>query len=1220
MALTSPGVEVTIIDQSNYVPGATNSVPFILLATAQNKISGAGVGVASGTLAVNANKTFLMTSQRDLLSTFGVPFFYNTTAGTPINGYELNEYGLLAAYSALGITNQCYVQRVDVDLAALTASLTRPLGAPDNNTYWLDTTNTAWGIFEWNLTTGAFTNKVPLVITDTADLETASVVPLQSIGSIGDYAVTTGQTQTANVAGALQNPEYYKRGGPTSTQTSSTALSDLYNTWVDVGSDDWKTAWPSISGTLAPSTLVAANSIRINNTNTVAVPASANNTPTGLSAAINTANIAGVYSAVIGGAMFVYADSTSTGFNGTVSAGVANVTTGIATLTFTNTGNAVPTPYAVGSTITVAGTDSSNYNGSYVVTASTNISVSFSFDGANVATGNGLITSSGTVSINNVTGTPLASLGITAGAYSTPTYLANPSYLNPRWNSSNSFPQPTGSVWQKTNNVNLGTNLVVKRYNGTLGLFVQQACPVYATNEAALYALDPAGGGLNISAGSTYAQVDPYGNTTGGFMLFSRYVAGPTNITGYTVPGTFTSSETFTISASESGSSVLNTATATLTGTSVEDFIAAVSAAAVPYVSASIDSSGFVVFTHSQGGDIQLLDVTGTPVADAGFAIGQNIVGLTLLNVTGPTLVLSNWVSYPTFSYTSSDTAPDQDPANGTYWYYSDPTQVDIMIQDGGRWQGYQNVTSDIRGYDLSITNATGPIISATAPTTQTDTAESPLELGDLWIDTSNLELYPVIYRWESVDGVEQWVEIDNSNQTTQNGVLFADARWAPNGTTDPVADPLPTIISLLTSDYLDPDAVSPSLYPEGILLFNTRRSGFNVKTFQSNYFNATDYPAYPWSSTTTYSIGNLVTVASITYISLADNNFNNAVGTNAFWTPITVTNTWLTASGNRADGSPYMGRQAQRSIINQALRAGIDSNTVIREEQNQFNLIACPAYPELAPNLALLNADRGETAFVVVDTPLRLTPQEVVTWATNNNGLGVITGDGNLNAGDSYAAAFYPSCTTNDLSGNLVVTAPSHMMLRTIIRSDEVSFPWLAPAGTRRGVVDNATQIGYLNAQTGEFEPLGVSQGLRDVLYQNNVNPITFIPGVGITNFGNHTLQGTTTALDRINVARLVAFLRARLAEIGKTYLFEPNDTITRQQITNAITNLMIDLVAKRGIYDYLVVCDLSNNTPARIDANELYVDIAIEPVKAVEFIYIPVRIQNTGTIGATV
>jgi phage tail sheath protein FI len=136
--------------------------------------------------------------------------------------------------------------------------------------------------------------------------------------------------------------------------------------------------------------------------------------------------------------------------------------------------------------------------------------------------------------------------------------------------------------------------------------------------------------------------------------------------------------------------------------------------------------------------------------------------------------------------------------------------------------------------------------------------------------------------------------------------------------------------------------------------------------------------------------------------------------------------------------------------------------------------------------------------------------------------------------------------------------------------------------------------------------------------LYSNDINPITFIPGTGITNFGNHTLQGANTALDRINVARLVAYLRGRLEIIGNQYLFEPNDTITRQAITNQITSLMTDLVNKRGLYDYLVVCDLTNNTPATIDANELYVDIAIEPVKAIEFIYIPMRIQNTGTIQA--
>ena len=117
MALLSPGVEVTVIDESQYLPAATNSVPYILIATAQNKISGTGVGVAAGTLAANANRVYLIDSQRDLSATFGNPFFYKTTAGTPINGYELNEYGLLAAYSALGVTNRAYIQRVDIDLA-----------------------------------------------------------------------------------------------------------------------------------------------------------------------------------------------------------------------------------------------------------------------------------------------------------------------------------------------------------------------------------------------------------------------------------------------------------------------------------------------------------------------------------------------------------------------------------------------------------------------------------------------------------------------------------------------------------------------------------------------------------------------------------------------------------------------------------------------------------------------------------------------------------------------------------------------------------------------------------------------------------------------------------------------------------------------------------------------------------------------------------------------
>jgi hypothetical protein len=246
----------------------------------------------------------------------------------------------------------------------------------------------------------------------------------------------------------------------------------------------------------------------------------------------------------------------------------------------------------------------------------------------------------------------------------------------------------------------------------------------------------------------------------------------------------------------------------------------------------------------------------------------------------------------------------------------------------------------------------------------------------------------------------------------------------------------------------------------------------------------------------------------------------------------------------------------------------------------------------------------------------MRLPPTgtTIIDWKNNAQQT-----DEGLTSYDAYIGVFYPSCQTTDLSGTAVVTAPSHMMVRTIIRNDEVAFPWLAPAGTRRGVIDNAARLGYINAVTGEFETIGVNQSLRDVLYQNDINPITFVPGIGITNFGNKTTLGADTALDRINVARLVAFIRARLQQIGDNFLFEPNDQITRNEIRNAVDSLMIDLVNKRGIYDYLVVCDLTNNTPARIDANELWLDIAIEPVKAVEFIYIPMRIKNTGEIATS-
>jgi len=1123
MALVSPGVEVTVVDESNYIPAATNSVPYVLIATAQNKISGTGTGVAAGTLAVNAGKVYLVTSQRDLAATFGNPFFYKTSAGTPINGYELNEYGLLAAFSVLGISNRAYIQRADIDLSELTASLVRPTGAPTDGTYWLDTSSTSWGVFQWNQTTGAFTSKTPTVITSTTQL--TGGVPSANIGSIGDYAV---------VATNANNPVYYKNSE---------------NMWVLVGSDAWKMSWPTIqaSNSLDGVSLTAGNTIVINGT-TVTVPVAPNNNLNGLVTAINNASIAGVTAeADSSSRLVIYADSD-------------------------------------------AESDGSSANGGIVH--------------IDVLSTAGLLTA----------------LGVSVGNYYAPTLQQSPNYTVPRWRTSDVEPRPTGSVWNMLTAVNQGASIIIKRYDSVLGAFVTQSAPIYANGWSADKGLDPAGGGKNIPADTLYVQynTDPELSGTGLYnntltlKAYTRLAAGATVITGDDTAPTFTASNTFTIQASTANSTSLTSpVTATVNGVTPADFVTAVSAAGVPNVSASVTSDGSIAFTHALGGDIVLIDLTGNPVADAGFNTTVTGVSDATGELTGG-LILSNWIP---LTYIASASAPSLDPADGRLWYYSATNQVDIMIQSGTEWQGYRNVSLDVRGYNLTQTDPNGPIVSASEPLLQSDGTD--LVYGDLWIDTSNLELYPVVKRWELVNDVATWVSIDNTDQTTSNGILFADARWATNGTTDPITDNFPTIKSLLTSDYLDLDAPDPTLYPAGTLLWNTRRSGFNVKSFQVDYFNPTTFSVDSYSAATSYAVNDLVLYEGIIYIATAPGNGNVPTDTN-FWSPL-ETNAWVTATGNKADGSPYMGRLAQRQLVVAAMKSVIDTQDTLREEQNVFNLIACPNYPELIPNMVALNNERSNTAFVVGDTPLRLPPNgaDIVAWATNNTGTGYVTGDG-LTIGDPYVGVFYPSCRTTDLGGSQVVQPPSHMMLRTIVRSDEVAYPWLAPAGVRRGVIDNAEQIGYVNAATGEFVTIATGQGLRDVLYVNKINPITFIPGVGITNYGNKTESPITSAMDRINVARLVAYIRGRLNEIGKQFVFEPNDQITRNEITNAIDGLMVDLVAKRGIYDYLIVCDLSNNTPARIDRNELYVDIAIEPVKAVEFIYIPVRIKNTGELAA--
>jgi len=306
--------------------------------------------------------------------------------------------------------------------------------------------------------------------------------------------------------------------------------------------------------------------------------------------------------------------------------------------------------------------------------------------------------------------------------------------------------------------------------------------------------------------------------------------------------------------------------------------------------------------------------------------------------------------------------------------------------------------------------------------------------------------------------------------------------------------------------------------------------------------------------------------------------------------------------------------RKAQRAVIVKSMQAAVTANQDIRNETNRFNIMAVPGYPELADEMINLGVDRKNTVFSIIDSPFRLKADATSTknWATNSNNAGE-NGEDGLVSSDPYAAVYYPSGLSTNLDGSSVMVPASHMALRTLAFNDQVAFPWFAPAGFQRGLVNNASSVGYLDPASSEYVPVALSEGQRDNLYINKVNPIGNFPGRGLAVFGQKTLNPVSSALDRINVSRLVVYLREQLDDAVKPFLFEPNDEVTRANAKSVVDRLLGELVAQRGLFDFITVCDSSNNTPARIDRNELHIDVAIQPVKAVEFIYIPIRIQNT-------
>jgi hypothetical protein len=302
-----------------------------------------------------------------------------------------------------------------------------------------------------------------------------------------------------------------------------------------------------------------------------------------------------------------------------------------------------------------------------------------------------------------------------------------------------------------------------------------------------------------------------------------------------------------------------------------------------------------------------------------------------------------------------------------------------------------------------------------------------------------------------------------------------------------------------------------------------------------------------------------------------------------------------------------------RRAAIVEALQAAINSpNSGIRAEDLEYNLVVTPGYFECTDEMLRLSRDMLSEVFVIGETPFDKPPtgpNGINTWARTP-----------ARSTSTDIAYYYGHGLSSNIDGATIMTTASSTALRVYAYNDAEAEVWFAAAGVTRGTCEFLTDIGYVSGALGgptTFVSAYLNTGERDELYASpkNINPITFIPGRGILVLGQKTTSSITSAMDRVNVSRLVKFMKRQLRKALFAFLFEPNDAILRKSVKYAVDNFCLDLVNRRALYDFATIVDDSNNTPQNVDNNELIVDIAIKPTKTVEFIYTTIRIVSTGT-----
>ena len=413
------------------------------------------------------------------------------------------------------------------------------------------------------------------------------------------------------------------------------------------------------------------------------------------------------------------------------------------------------------------------------------------------------------------------------------------------------------------------------------------------------------------------------------------------------------------------------------------------------------------------------------------------------------------------------------------------------------------------------------------------------------------------------------------SNADTSSGTFSLLIRQGNDNTNDPIVVETWTNLSL---DPFTPNYISRVL-GDYTLNYN---SGNNQIEVSGSFPNASKYVRVKSVLTPLPNYLDNNGIAKAAYTASIPSNISGSftgatgdiMGGAQFYNAIT--------DGNRSQGIPSASYNNMISLLSNA-------------DDYQFNTLLTPGLfnslqTSQATSIISNTQNRGDSIFILDLVPYNSTVSAVTTQAASRN--------------TSYAASYWPWLQTIDPDTGANVWVPASTMIAGVYAyNDSVSEPWFAPAGINRGGLGNVIRAEQKLPQTS-----------RDTLYTAKVNPIATFPGTGVVVYGQKTLQTKASALDRVNVRRLLISLKSYIGQVANNLVFEQNTLATRNSFLSQVNPYLESVQQRQGLFAFKVVMDDTNNTADVIDRNQLVGAIYLQPTKTAEFIYLNFNILPTG------